>query len=157
MDRKTRKVLTIHGALHPRSNVNRLYLPRREGGGGLISVEDAVNTEEKNINVYISQSQERLLKTAWERKNVDEIDTPKEYKERIKRKRIEDWSGKQLHGQLKRETEDLSGVSWNWIRTGELKKETERLIFAAQDQALSTNAVKARMETKMYHPNAECV
>ena len=149
MDRKTWKLLTIHGALHPRSSVSRLYLPRREGGRGLISVEDAINIEERNINVYISQSQERLLKAAWERKNVDEIETPKEYKERIKRKRIEDWSGKQLHGQFKRETEDLSGVSWNWIRTGELRKETEGPIFAAHiDQALRTNAIKARIENQ---------
>ena len=35
-------------------------------------------------------------------------------KKRMKRKRTEDWSGKQLHGQFKRETEDLSGVSWSW-------------------------------------------
>ena len=58
LDRKTRKLLTIHGALHPRSNVSCLYLPRREGGRGLISVEEAINTEERYINVYISQSQE---------------------------------------------------------------------------------------------------
>ena len=148
MDRKTRKLLTIHGALHPRSNVSRLYLPRREGGRGLISVEDAINIEERNINVYVCQSQERLLKAAWKRKNVNEIETPKEYKEKMKRKRTEDWSGKQLYGQFKRETDDLSGVSWEWIRTGELKKETEGLIFAAQDQALRTNAVKARIENK---------
>ena len=64
----------------------------------------------------------------------------------MKRKRTEDWSEKQLHGQFKRETEDLASVSWNWIRTGELKKETEGLIFASQDQALRTNAVKARIE-----------
>ena len=89
-----------------------------------------------------------MFKAAWERKNVNEIETPKKYKERIKRKRIEDWCGKQLHGQFKRETEDLSGVSWNWIRTGELKKETEGLIFAVQDQALRTNAVKARIENQ---------
>ena len=101
MDRKTRKLLTIHGTLHPRSNVNRLYLPRREGGRGLTSVEDAINTEGRNINVYISQSQERLLKAAWDRKNVDEIETSKEYKERIKRKRTEDWSRKQLHWKFK--------------------------------------------------------
>ena len=66
----------------------------------------------------------------------------------MKRKRTEDWSGKQLHGQFNRETEDLSGVSRNWIRTGELKKETEGLIFAAQDQALRTKAIKARIENK---------
>ena len=67
---------------------------------------------------------------------------------RMRRKRTEDWSGKQLYGQFKWETEDLSGVSWNWIRTGELKKETEGLIFAAQDQALRINAVKARIENQ---------
>ena len=72
LDRRTRKLLTIHGALHPRSNVSRLYLPRREGGRGLISVEDAINIEERNINVYVCQSQERLLKTAWKRKNVND-------------------------------------------------------------------------------------
>ena len=66
--------------------------------------------------------------------------------ERMKRKRTEDWSGKQLHWQFKKETSDLSGVSWNWIRTCELKKGTEGLIFAAQDQALRSNAVKARIE-----------
>ena len=129
MDRKTRKLLTIHGALHPRSNVSHLYLPRREGGRGLIIVEDAINTEERNINVYNSARARNiiLLKAVWKRKNVDEIETPKEYEERMKRKRTEDWSGKQLPGEFKRETEELSGVSWDWIRTGGLKKETEGL------------------------------
>ena len=61
----------------------------------------------------------------------------------MKRKRTEGWSGKQLHGQFKREAEDLSAVSLNWIKTGERKNETEGLIFAARDQALRTNAVKA--------------
>ena len=56
LDRKTRKILTIHGAHHARSNASRLYLPRREGGRGIISVEDAINTEESNINIYMSQS-----------------------------------------------------------------------------------------------------
>ena len=78
--RPGRKLFSTHGALHPRCNVSRLYLPR-EGGGGLISVEDAINIEERNINVYISQSQERLLKAVWKRKNVDEIETPREYKD----------------------------------------------------------------------------
>lgn len=107
LDRKTRKLLTIHGALHPRSNVTRLYLPRREGERGLISVEGTINIEERNSDVYISQSQECLLKAAWKRKNVDEIQTPKEYKERMKKKRTADWSGKQLHGLFKRERQRI--------------------------------------------------
>ena len=40
LDRKTRKLLIMHNGLHPKSNVGRIYIPREEGGRGLISVED---------------------------------------------------------------------------------------------------------------------
>ena len=77
LDRKTSKLLTgIRGALHPRSSIGRLYLTRTEGGRGLIGVEVAINTEERNINVYISQSKERLLKAPWKRKNLNDIEIP---------------------------------------------------------------------------------
>ena len=64
----------------------------------------------------------------------------------MKRKRTEDWSGRQLHGHFKREPKDLSGVSRNCIGTDELKKEEKGPFFAAQDQGLRTNTVKARIE-----------
>ena len=110
LDDPTRKLLTIHGTLHSRSSISCLYLPRAEGGRGLISDEGAINTEDRNFNVFISQSQEHLLKSFRKRKDVDEIETPKENKERMKGKRADGWSGEQL--QFKRETEDFSGVSW---------------------------------------------
>ena len=31
IDRKTRKLFTIYGALHPKSDVDILYIPRKEG------------------------------------------------------------------------------------------------------------------------------
>ena len=40
LDRKTRKLLTMHNGLHPKSNVDRIPIPREDGGRGLISVED---------------------------------------------------------------------------------------------------------------------
>ena len=43
IDRKTRKLFTMYGALHPKSYVDRLYIPRKEGGRGLISIEDGVD------------------------------------------------------------------------------------------------------------------
>ena len=36
--------------------------------------------------------------------------------------------------------------TWAWLTRGELKKETESLITVAQDQALRTNAVKAKID-----------
>ena len=39
-DRKTRKLFTIYGALHPKSDADRLCIPRKEGGRDLIPTED---------------------------------------------------------------------------------------------------------------------
>ena len=62
-----------------------------------------------------------------------------------------------MHGQFKRETEELSSESWSWIRIGGLKKETEGLIFAAQDQAIRTNVMKPRLRNRTFQQRVECV
>ena len=36
--------------------------------------------------------------------------------------------------------------SWTWLRVGDLKKETESLITAAQDQALRAHVIKENVE-----------
>ena len=40
--RDNRQSLTMHKALHPKSDVDRLYLPRLEGGRGLQSAQDNI-------------------------------------------------------------------------------------------------------------------
>ena len=40
--RRTRKLFTINGALNPMSGVDRLYIPRKEGGRGWIFIKDCV-------------------------------------------------------------------------------------------------------------------
>ena len=62
LDRNTRKLLSMNDALHPRANVSRVYLSRKEGGRGLVSVEDCVRLEELSLDRYLSQSEEKLLK-----------------------------------------------------------------------------------------------
>ena len=39
---KTRKLFTVYGKLHPKSDVDRLYIPRKDGGRGFIAIEDCV-------------------------------------------------------------------------------------------------------------------
>ena len=48
VDRKTRKLLTIHGQHHPKENVDRLYAPRKQGGRSLMQLEAAYAVEIKN-------------------------------------------------------------------------------------------------------------
>ena len=53
--------MTMHNALHPKSNVDRLYLPRKDGGRGLLGVEDTVNIAKVSLKRYVNNSTERLL------------------------------------------------------------------------------------------------
>ena len=59
IDRKTRKLFTIYGELHPKSDVGRLYIPRKEAGRGLISIEDCVELAIRGLEVYVHGSEER--------------------------------------------------------------------------------------------------
>ena len=58
IDIKTRRLMTMNGSLHPRENVGRLYLARKEGGRGLISCEECVNVEVQNLDKHLSESEE---------------------------------------------------------------------------------------------------
>ena len=53
IDRKSRKLFTIYGAFHPKSDVDRLYIPRKEGGRGLISIEDCVELAIRGLKVHV--------------------------------------------------------------------------------------------------------
>ena len=53
VDRKNRDLFNIYGTLHPRSCVDRLYIPRKEGGGVLIYIEDCVELAIKDLEVYV--------------------------------------------------------------------------------------------------------
>ena len=65
----------------------------------------------------------------------------------------EGWKNKPLHGQFLPQTEEIrDDDTWDWLRKGELKKETEGMITVAQDLALRTNAIKAKVEKQNLSP-----
>ena len=41
IDRKTRKMLTMYKMHHPKADIDRLYVKRKEGGRGLVQIEAA--------------------------------------------------------------------------------------------------------------------
>ena len=61
MDRRTTKFMTMHRALNPKSDVARIYLSRKEGGRGLISVEDIAKLAILGLERYALTSEEVLL------------------------------------------------------------------------------------------------
>ena len=60
VDRKSRKTMTMYAALHSKSDVDRLYIKRKEGGRGLMSVECCVK-EENSLGFYVANSEENLI------------------------------------------------------------------------------------------------
>jgi hypothetical protein len=61
LDRKTRKMLTMHGQHHPRADINRLYVPRKERGRGLMQVEGAYIAETVNLVEYVESKEDLLI------------------------------------------------------------------------------------------------
>ena len=61
MDRRTRKLMTMHKALQPRDDVDRLYVYRMEGGRGLPNTEDSVDASMQLLKEYIEKHKWGLI------------------------------------------------------------------------------------------------
>ena len=101
MDQRTRKLMTMNKALHPRDDVDRLYVPRKEGGRGLASIEDSVDTSIQRLENYI-EKHERGQITVIRNNTNNTIDN------RMTKSRKQKWEGKQLHGRFKRLINNIS-------------------------------------------------
>ena len=54
LDRKTRKIITLYGALDPKRDADSVYVTREKGGRGLISCEMCTKAEENNLAWYMA-------------------------------------------------------------------------------------------------------
>ena len=61
LDTKTRKFLTTYKIHHPKSDVDRLYLPRTEGGRGLIQLELSYKSTTVGLDKCLQETQDTLL------------------------------------------------------------------------------------------------
>ena len=91
IDRKTRRLFTIYRALHPKSDVDRLYIPRKEGGRRLISIEDSAELVIKGLEVYVLASKKRLIQAARGEK-IDGLEAQGKRKDQNIRRESSPWS-----------------------------------------------------------------
>ena len=139
MDRTTRKTLTMYGALHPKSDIDRLYLKRKYGGRGLISIETCVRSEENNLGLHVRESNKMLLKGV---KNVGIVKTEnlmekEDFKKNSQNEFKNKWHEKRMYGQFVREMPEQieKDLPWKRLVQSDLKVQTEATICAAQEQA----------------------
>ena len=110
--KETRKLMTMHKALHPIDDVDRLYVPRKKGGRGLASIEDSVDTSIQRLEDYIEKHQRGLI-TAIRNNTDNTIDN------RMTKTKKQKWEGKQLHGRFKLLINNISyDKTWTWWRKG---------------------------------------
>ena len=113
MDRRKRKLMTMHRALNPTSDGARIYLSRREGGRRLISVEDKTKLAIQGFEIYVLTSEKGLLIAARRvdrdyEQHLGMIESVKEFKER-RRNEQSNVLKQTLHGQFFNQTGDVTG------------------------------------------------
>ena len=116
LDWKTRKLLTIHGQQHPKADVDRLYVPRKQGGRGLMQLEAAHALEITKLVEYVERKEDPLIQVVRTHQHNNDsavlqaarclkTEVKKEtrkIKGSIAEKTKERWQGKRMHGQLPR-------------------------------------------------------
>ena len=130
----------MHEALHPRDDVDRLYVSRREGGRGVARIEWSVHTSIQWLEDYIQKREGRLIPATRNNTNVTRTSGMKITKK-------QKWEEKQLYGRFKRLTSNISHEkTWTWLRKASIKIRIEFLLIATQNNAIRTNHIKARID-----------
>ena len=111
IDQRTRKLMTVHKALHPRDDVDRLYVSRKKGGRGITGIEDSVDASIQRFEDYIEKRGGRLITTT--KSNTGNMRT-----KRMTITRKQKWEEVQLSRRLNRLTSDI----WHVKRWTRLKK-----------------------------------
>ena len=126
-------MFTIYKALQPKSDVGRLYIPRKEGGRGLISIEGCVELAIRGLEVHVHGSEERLIQAARGDK-IDGLEAVSVLKRSKKEKRLEDWEEKVLHGQYLKQTKEVrSDQCWAWLQNRDLKR--DRISYSGSSES----------------------
>ena len=120
----------------------------KERRRGLASIEDTVDASIQRREDYIEKHERGLITTIRN-------DTDNTIGERVTTTRKQKCEGKQLYGRFKRLINNISHQkTWTWLRKGNLKRETESLLIAAQDNAIRTNHIKVRIDKTQQ--NSKC-
>ena len=91
----------MHKALHPRNDVERLYVSKRDGGRGLACMEDSVDASIRRCEDNIEKCGRRLITAS--RNNTNDTRTSGTT---ITRK--QKWEQRQLYGRFKQLISEIS-------------------------------------------------
>ena len=139
--------MTSHKALHPRDDVDRLHVSRKEGGRGLASIEDSVDASIQRLEDYIEKHERGLITTIRN-------DTDNTIDNRMTTTRKQKWEKTTLWPLQTTNKYYLTPENLDLAKKRNFKRETESLPIAAKDSAIRTNQIKARIDKTQQ--NSKC-
>ena len=97
---------------------------------------------------YLETKEEELLREVSREQILEFNGSPQDKKKTMLKDRQMKYESKNLHGAFERKTKEIkdSVESWTWLKKGYLKKETEGMLMAAQDQAIRTRWVQKNID-----------
>ena len=148
-----------HKFHHPKSNIHRLYLTRKQGGRGLVGAIDCHRQECTKLATYLDANTEndpfvRMVKATEEKKKYGIMAylAGKEKagtKEEIDTEHLEGMRTMEMHGEFFRRREETVNIdvgrSDKWLKHSHLRFETESFICAAQEQTLATKYMTSKI------------
>ena len=93
LDRKTYKLITMHGQLTRKINVQRICISRNEERRGLINVNGFLDNKSRSVTRYDVRNTEQLVSTVAEELNLDRLS-----KKKRSDTRLHEWQKEALHG-----------------------------------------------------------
>ena len=83
LDISTKKLLTLFKCFSMKDGIDRLYVPRRKGGQGLLSVEDVLQHEQLSLAEYLSTIDKPLLQAVFQGSQWSDLEeSPSNFKHR---------------------------------------------------------------------------
>ena len=146
MDRKMRTILTKTKHHHPKSSIERINIPRKLGGRGLLNIQMLHDWQIQNLVKYFTmKATTSILYRSIV--NADDKLTPLNLKNnsnvtpQTTQNLINSWKSKPLHGKypnyIYQQHIDLEKTN-NWLLFSNLFSETEGFIIAIQDGVIPT-------------------
>ena len=160
LDIKTRETMAMAGSLHKRSDLERLYTPRKQGGRGLTSVEDIFTSRTASLATHIENNKDRnpflqkvyehdqlrLFRVANEFKQYLEVQSQQlaskqvgqEIRKALRSNHEKNWTDKVTHGSnrkiVKEDSKVNQSLSVKWIHNSILTSHIEAYMFAIEEQ-----------------------
>lgn len=147
LQRTIRTIMTRYNIHHPKSCTERMTLPRRMGGRGLLDLELLHDRQIESLRKYFTTKAEtsNLIKSIVE---VDQKLTPLnlksdeyEYSSSTIEEKIRRWSEKSLHGRYYHSLHDTNvdqQMSNRGLLDSGIYAETEGFMLAIQDEVIAT-------------------